>query len=495
MNIRKVTCKGIIGGNVMRNTAAQTIEQRHDYHTVKWYKNWKLITSGIGIIFILIVIGLTYYQANHFNAKITINNVNVGHLTVEEALKQLQSSVLTNEVYIGNELIFDGKDTKMEFTEDDLPAIKKHLKSQWTFFPSFKSKNYFLMPKTKDKYRSETLKEEFEQKLISMNQQLKAPKDAQAILKDGKIIISESRDGTQYDVTTLLNNYDKQEYISEIHLDSSFILPIKEDSEIVKNQEKKLQQLLQGTVEYKVQDQVYSLKASELIKNATVSKDLDVSIDPANITNKITEIDNSQSTLGKHFTFKTHSGKVISVKGQGYGWALDVEKEAALVKSAFENGEKALSATNIIGNGWSNEGYGYNTLTNNGIGDTYAEVSIKEQRIWLYKDGKLILSTHVVTGKHSTQQDTLPGVWYILYKRSPYTLTGSTAGNPNYSIEVDYWAPFTNSGQGFHDAGWRNNWSSNAYLTAGSGGCVNVPPNVMKDVYNNLETYEPVVVY
>lgn len=495
MIIRKVTCRGINGGNVMGNTAAQTIEQRHDYHTVKWYKNWKFITGGIGIIFILIIIGLNYYQANHFNAKITINNVNVGHLTAEDALKTLQTSVLKNEVYIENELILDGKDTKMEFTEDDLPAIKKHLKSQWTFFPSFKSKNYSLLPKNKDKYRSETLKKEFEQKLISMNQDLQAPKDAQAILENGEISISKSIDGTQYDVTTLLKNYDKQEYISEIHLESSFILPIKEDSEIVKNEEKKLQQLLQQTVEYKVQDELFTLKASDLIKNATVTKDLKVSIDPANITNKITEINRSQSTLGKNFSFKTHSGRVISVKGEGYGWALDVDKEAALVKAAFETGEKSLSATNIIGNGWSNEGYGYNTLTNNGIGDTYAEVSIKEQRIWLYKDGKLVLTTNVVTGKHSTQQDTLPGVWYILYKRSPYTLTGSTAGNPNYSIEVDYWAPFTNSGQGFHDAGWRNNWSSNAYLTAGSGGCVNVPPNVMKEVYNTLETYQPVVVY
>lgn len=42
---------------------------------------------------------------------------------------------------------------------------------------------------------------------------------------------------------------------------------------------------------------------------------------------KITEINNAKSTLNKDFSFKTHSGSVISVKGEGYGWALDVEKK------------------------------------------------------------------------------------------------------------------------------------------------------------------------
>lgn len=276
---------------------------------------------------------------------------------------------------------------------------------------------------------------------------------------------------------------------------SIYLQPVKEDSNIVINQKKKLQELLQKTVDYKVQDQGYSLNASDLIKNASVTKDMNVVIDPSNIKSKITEINDAQSTLNKNFTFNTHSGSVISVKGQGYGWALDLEKETTLIKEAFEKGEKLTSASNIYGNGWSNEGYGYETTANYGIGDTYVEVSIAEQRIWLYREGQLVFTTNVVTGKQSTHEDTSFGVWYILYKKTPYTLTGSAVGNPNYSAIVDYWAPFTNSGQGFHDAGWRSNWESNAYVTDGSAGCVNVPPSVMKDLYNNLTVYEPVVVY
>ena len=92
-------------------------------------------------------------------------------------------------------------------------------------------------------------------------------------------------------------------------------------------EEKALQNLLGQSVEYKVQDEVYPLKAKDLIQNASMSKDMKVTIDASDIKKKITEINNAKSTLNKDFSFKTHSGSVISVKGQGYGWALDVEKK------------------------------------------------------------------------------------------------------------------------------------------------------------------------
>jgi hypothetical protein len=486
-----------MNNNTLNESVEEIDKKRSDkkrVNSIKWFKNWKFITGGVVIIALLIG-GMSFYQATRFNSHVTINDTNVGGLTADQAIKKLQTSVLKNEVYVGQQQILDAKDTQIGFTDEDLPKVKKLLKSQWTFFPSSKEKNYWLIPEKADQYRSETMKKLVEEKLLSMNKSLKAPQDSMAKLEQGKVVISKSIDGEQYDVASLLKDYDKQKYKSEIHLNPVYIQPIKENDPIVKKEEQMLQDLLQGTIDYKVQNEVYPLKATDLIKNASMSKDMKVTIDPSDIKNKITEINNSQSTLNKDFTFKTHSGSVISVKGQGYGWAINVEKEAKRIQEAFEKGEKSLSASNIYGNGWENKGIGYETTANNGIGDTYAEVSIAEQQIWLYKDGQLAVTTDVVTGKHSTSEDTSPGVWYILYKRSPYTLKGSAVGKPDYSVKVDYWAPFTNSGQGFHDAGWRTNWAKDAYLTAGSGGCVNLPPSVAKTVYDNLSTYEPVVVY
>ncbi|MGG0186906.1 L,D-transpeptidase family protein [Bacillus rhizoplanae] len=479
------------------NTISESVEEidKKQVNSSKRFKNWKFITTGVIVMITLLIAGICYYQTTRFNSQVTINDTKVGGLTANQAVKKLKTSELKNKVYVGQQQILDEEDTQIGFTDEDLPKVKKLLKSQWTFFPSSKEKNYWLIPEKADQYRSETMKKLVEEKLISMNKSLKAPQDAMAKLEQGKVVISKSIDGKQYDVANLLKDYDKQKYKSEIHLNPVYIQPIKENNPIVKKEEKALQDLLQQTIDYKVQNEVYSLKAKDLIKNASMSKDMKVTIDASDIKNKIAEINNSQSTLNKNFTFKTHSGSDISVKGQGYGWAIDVEKEAKRIQEAFEKGEKSLSASNIYGNGWNNEGIGYETTANNGIGDTYAEVSIAEQQIWIYKNGQLQVTTNVVTGKHSTNEDTSPGVWYILYKRSPYTLKGSAVGKPDYSVKVDYWAPFTNSGQGFHDAGWRTNWANNAYLTGGSGGCVNLPPSIAKTVYDSLSTYEPVIVY
>ncbi|MCJ8007106.1 L,D-transpeptidase family protein [Lederbergia wuyishanensis] len=449
----------------------------------------------IALVIALIFAGLSFYQATRFNSNVTINDVQVGGLTADKAIQKLKETTLTNKVYVGEVLILDEEDTKMAFSNQDMTEVKKLLKDQWTFFPSSEAKNYWLIPNMSDNFRNETMVKKLEEKLQSMNATLEAPKDAVVKLEGGKIVISDGAEGGQYDIAALLQNFKEQKYTSDIKMEPAFIQPIKADNEIIKEEERNYLAFLERTVDYKVQDKVYTLKASELIKDATITDGNVVTITASDIQKKIDEINQSQSTLNKNIDFKTHSGKVISVKAQGFGWALDVEKEAELVRAAFEIGEKEVSATNIYGHGWTNEGVGYETTANNGIGGNYAEVSIKEQRIWIYRNGKLAVTTDVVTGKHSTGEDTSPGIWYILFKRTPYTLKGSAVGKADYEIEVNYWAPFTNSGQGFHDASWRRNWSKNAYLREGSGGCVNVQPSIMKQVYDNLNTYDPVVVY
>ncbi|MEB6549993.1 L,D-transpeptidase/peptidoglycan binding protein [Heyndrickxia sporothermodurans] len=463
----------------------------------RYKKPAKRILIVIGIIFIMVLLftGLGYYQATHFNSSIKINSIKVGGLTANQVINKLKTTELKNRVYIGNQQILDGKPTKMAFTEKDLSEVKKLLKSQWTFFPSFKEKNYSLVPKKADQFRSVAMKKQVEEKLLEMNKSLKAPQDADAKLEQGEIVISDSKDGKQYDVDGILEEYKKQIYTSDIHLKPLLLKPIKKDSPIIKEKEQILEELLKQTVDYKVQKKVHPLKASELIKNASVSNDKKITITASDIKKKIDAINRTQATLDKNFTFKTHSGKNISVKAEGYGWAINAEKEAERIQKAFEKGDKAISASNIYGKGWSNEGIGYETTANHGIGNTYAEVSIAKQHIWIYKNGKLVVSTDVVTGKHSTGEDTSPGIWYILYKRTPYTLKGTAVGKGEYAVDVKYWAPFTNSGQGFHDASWRKNWSKKAYLNDGSGGCVNTPPSIMKAVYDNLSTYDPVVIY
>ncbi|PQZ49865.1 hypothetical protein CQZ94_26370, partial [Bacillus sp. MYb209] len=204
------------------NTINESVEEgdKKRVRSSKRFTNWKLIAAGGGII-VLLIGGMSYYQATHFNSNVTINDTKVGGLSADQAIQKLKTSGLENKVYVGQQQILDEKDTQMELTEKDLPKVKKLLKSQWTFFPSSKEKNYSLLPEKANQYRSETMKKLLEEKLLSMNKDLKAPQDAMAKLEQGKVIISKSVEGKQYDVTSLLKDYDKQKYKSEIHLKSA----------------------------------------------------------------------------------------------------------------------------------------------------------------------------------------------------------------------------------------------------------------------------------
>ena len=218
--------------------------------------------------------------------------------------------------------------------------------------------------------------------------------------------------------------------------------------------------------------------------------------DTAALKNKVNEINQAQATLGKTFTFTTSTGKTIQVPGKTYGWALRDSDAIASITKAYETGKTSLNAVNdIYGIGYLTYGTGYDTTLNGGLGNTYAEVSIADQHVWLYKNGQQVASIDVVTGKKSTGEDTPTGVWYIMYKQSPSVLRGSSAGSGSYEVKVNYWAQFTNSGCGFHDASWRKNWAKDAYISDGSGGCVNVKPSEMPNIYNNLSQKEAVIIY
>lgn len=130
------------------NTVNESVEEveKKRVRSKKRFTNWKLIAAGGGVIALLIG-GMSYYQATHFNSNVTINDTKVGGMSADEAIQKLKTSGLANKVYIDQQQILDEKETKTELTEKDLPQVKKLLKSQWTFFPFFKGKRLFIATK------------------------------------------------------------------------------------------------------------------------------------------------------------------------------------------------------------------------------------------------------------------------------------------------------------------------------------------------------------
>lgn len=122
--------------------------------------------------------------------------------------------------------------------------------------------------------------------------------------------------------------------------------------------------------------------------------------------------------------------------------------------------------------------------------DNYIMISIKEQKLWYYKNGKLKLSSNVVTGKKGVW-DTLTGSFRITDKVAGTYLVG-----PDYKCWVDYWMLFDYRSQsGLHDATWLSDFGGNVYESSGSHGCVNMPYSKAKSLFNSVSLGTLVIIY
>ena len=64
----------------------------------------------------------------------------------------------------------------------------------------------------------------------------------------------------------------------------------------------------------------------------------------------------------------------------------------------------------------------------------------------------------------------------------------------DYASPVSFWMPF-NGGIGIHDANWRYEFGRNIYMTNGSHGCVNMPPEMAGKLFELISAGTPVVVH
>ncbi|MDO5715304.1 MAG: L,D-transpeptidase family protein [Tissierellia bacterium] len=190
----------------------------------------------------------------------------------------------------------------------------------------------------------------------------------------------------------------------------------------------------------------------------------------------------------KYDTFRTNRqfqgtgiGKVL-VPGGIYGWLTDIDATTDhLTKALEKTGTEKLTPI-----------YKLDAVSRktDDIGSSYIEIDLARQRLWLYREGELVLETPVVTGNPSQGNGTPTGTGKIWSRERDRFLTGE-----DYKSYVHFWLPFNWSGCGVHDANWRSNFGGDIYKWNGSHGCVNTPPSVMKKLYDSTFYGMPVVVY
>lgn len=191
---------------------------------------------------------------------------------------------------------------------------------------------------------------------------------------------------------------------------------------------------------------------------------------------------NTYDTLGKEKEFLATNGETVLIETGTYGWEIDKEKEKEQLKQEILSGEK-IEREPV----WKNKAVGFGLKE---AGNTYVEISLDEQHLWYYVDGNLTLESDIVSGNKNKNTESDKGFWFLKSKTEGKWLVG-----PTWRSWVDYWMPYNNSAEGLHDASWRNKFGGNIYKSNGSHGCVNLPSEFAKEIFEKLEVGTPIIIY
>lgn len=218
-----------------------------------------------------------------------------------------------------------------------------------------------------------------------------------------------------------------------------------------------------------------------IIKDWLVTDEGKLDIDPDLVREYVNALSKKYDTWGKKREFKTTGGETITISEGAYGWWMNRAAEAEALVELIRSG-KSEERTPLYRAQAAQYG-------EDDIGDSYVEIDLTSQHLWVYKDGQLVEETDFVSGNVSRGYNTPVGIYGITYKERNTTLRGA-----NYASKVSFWMPF-NGNVGMHDASWRSSFGANIYLTNGSHGCVNLPSKKAEAIYGYVEQGEPVIVY
>ena len=252
-----------------------------------------------------------------------------------------------------------------------------------------------------------------------------------------------------------------------------------DDETLVKECES-LNKYASSKITYTFGDDVITVDGS-YIKDWLIVDESGVSLDTDKIVDFVNSLGKTYDTFGRDRTFTTSLGNTIIVSGGDYGWWMDRNTTSKELIEAIESTSVCDMTPVYFGTAAS---YGERDY-----GDSYVEIDLDNQHVYVYEDGELIIDTDCVSGKVTKDRVTPTGTFGITYKERNATLVGE-----NYSSDVKYWMPFYGN-VGLHDASWRSTFGSNIYITSGSHGCVNLPSSAAEVVFEHVEKGEAVIVY
>lgn len=228
------------------------------------------------------------------------------------------------------------------------------------------------------------------------------------------------------------------------------------------------------------------LEKEETLDGETISswlhvEDWKVYLDEDAVSEYVKELGKKYNTAYQPKNLETSYGTAVTISGGFYGWRIDSSGEVEQLLADLEAGEDVKREPVYLQRA--------NSHGENDYGDSYVEINLTAQHLFLYEDGELVVESDFVSGNVANGNATPTGAFGLTYKTKNAILRGA-----DYETPVTYWMPFYGD-YGMHDATWRSRFGSNIYKTNGSHGCINMPLSAAKTIYEVVEKGYPVLVY
>ena len=446
--------------------------------------------------------GMTYYYSDRFFEGTWINGIDCSGKTAYEVETALADKVQDYSIQVSSRnqepQMITGEQINYQYlsTGETLQLLKNQKPYEW-IKGFYEQKSYTVAENVA--YDKTLLQQQVTTLNCAKTENQTAPENAYVAFKDNQFQIVPETEGTQLNVKQAYRILDQAVADTQASIDFGTAPDAYVSAEVTQN-DPELQSALEACNNYTKASITYTFGDQTATLDGNTIKDwlqfdekgqllMDDNTFHQHIADYVAQLAATYNTVGTEREFHTTSGRTVYVYSSVYGWAINQAAEAAQLAQEIQSGTQTTREP-IYEQTANSHGL-------NDLGNTYIEVDLSNQHMYYYQSGSLIFDSEFVSGNMSySDRQTHAGIFTLYSKTSPSVLRGDKKPDGTYEYEepVDYWMPF-DGGIGFHDAPWRDAFGGDIYLTNGSHGCINLPPENAAVLYSIIDYNVPIVCF
>lgn len=446
--------------------------------------------------------GMTYYYSDRFFEGTWINGIDCSGKTAYEVETALADKVQDYSIQVSSRnqepQMITGEQINYQYlsTGETLQLLKNQKPYEW-IKGFYEQKSYTVAENVA--YDKTLLQQQVTALNCAKTENQTAPENAYVAFKDNQFQIVPETEGTQLNMKQAYRILDQAVADTQASIDFGTAPDAYVSAEVTQN-DPELQSALEACNNYTKASITYTFGDQTATLDGNTIKDwlqfdekgqllMDDNTFHQHIADYVAQLAATYNTVGTEREFHTTSGRTVYVYSSVYGWAIDQAAEAAQLAQEIQSGTQTTREP-IYEQTANSHGL-------NDLGNTYIEVDLSNQHMYYYQSGSLIFDSEFVSGNMSySDRQTHAGIFTLYSKTSPSVLRGDKKPDGTYEYEepVDYWMPF-DGGIGFHDAPWRDAFGGDIYLTNGSHGCINLPPENAAVLYSIIDYNVPIVCF